>query len=620
LSIILGISAFYHDSAAALIINGEIIAAAQEERFTRIKNTSAFPINAIKFCLKEAKIDIEQIEIIAFYEKPKLKFKRFIKNHIESFPFGIKQFIYGIHDWVYTNSKNEKTILNQIEKFFNKKLNIKVLFSEHHLSHAASSYFCSNFNESAILIIDGVGEIATTTIFKANGKEIYKIKEIEYPDSLGLLYSSFTYFLGFKINSGEYKLMGLASYGNIKDENTLNYIKNIKENLIKVKNDGSFKLNLKYFNFHQGFSMINEKLWENLFGIKKRNEDNKIEQYHCDLALAIQNVIEDVILKIIKEIKIVTKSENLCLAGGVALNCVANGKILDSDVFKNLYIQPASGDAGGSIGAALAINYIYNDNAREINNNIDKISGAFLGPKYEYQEIIQMINENNAQYDYHKNFDDIIKIAATLIDQGNIIGWFQGKMEFGPRALGNRSIIADPRALEMQKKLNLSIKKREGFRPFAPSVLESKAGYYFKLKQKSNYMQFVAPITDNIAIQLPNNYDRLDLRGKLYTNKSLLPAITHVDFSARIQTVSKENNEKFWALLQYLDTNYNLAVVINTSFNVRGEPIVCDPQDAYNCFINTDIDYLIIENFIFNKKDQLKNNNLNNEQIKFELD
>ena len=616
MSKIIGISAFYHDSAAALIVDGKIIAAAQEERFSRKKNTSSFPINAIKYCLDEANLNINQIDYIAFYEKPRLKFHRFIKNHIQFFPNGLKQFIAGIKDWVYTNSNFEKKINSELKPIIgNKSCKIKVLYVEHHLSHAASTYYCSNFEDAAILTIDGVGELSTTTLFHGSEENIIKIKEIQFPDSIGLLYSSFTYFLGFKVNSGEYKLMGLAPYGDIKSKETSDYIKLITENIIDVKEDGSFKLNMKYFQYHIGFNMIEETLWEDLFGIKRRDDKEEFNQRHCNLALAIQNVTESIILKLIQEVKKITKSNNICLAGGVALNCVANGKILNSNIFKNIYIQPAAGDAGGAIGAALAVNYLFIGNKNNQKNKSDIMYDTYLGPHFNDNYILNMIKNVNAKYIYYENFDELIDSISNFIVQGKIIGWFQGRMEFGPRALGNRSILADPRASDMQMRLNISIKKREGFRPFAPAVLNSRTEYYFNLKYKSPYMQFVAQVADNIKLKISDNYSNLNLREKLYTKKSLYPAITHVDFSARIQTVNKESNERFWKLLQCLHSKYDLGLLINTSFNVRGEPIVCSPEDAYNCFMNTEIDYLVIENFIFDKKEQLVvSNNITFEQ------
>ena len=622
MSIIIGISAFYHDSAAALIVDGKVIAAAQEERFTRNKNTHNFPINAIRYCLTEAKINISQVDVIAFYEKPKLKFRRFISSHIQFFPFGYKQFLVGILDWVYINYNFEKEIIRLLKPLSGNGClkKIKVLFSEHHLSHAASSYYCSNFEDAAVLTIDGVGELSTTTIYFAEKEKIKKIKEIRFPNSIGLLYSSFTHFLGFKVNSGEYKLMGLASYGNPTSEKTLNYIRIINEKLLILGEDGSYKLNMDYFKFHIGLEMFDELHWKELFGFQKRNYNDILEQKHCDLALAIQTVTEILFENLVKETKNITKTNNLCLAGGVALNCVANGKIIQSEIFKNIYIQPASGDAGGALGAALAVNYLYFGNKLALKNDSDKMSGAYLGPCFDKNYIISMADSLKAKYEYFLDFGFLASQVADLINHGKIIGWFQGRMEFGPRALGNRSILADPRDVEMQKRLNISIKKREGFRPFAPAVLESASSSLFKLDKKSPYMQFVTQIVDEIKIKVPENFDTLTIWDKLYLKKSKFPAITHVDMSARFQTVNKESNERFYKLLEILQTKYEIPLVINTSFNVRGEPIVCTPDDAYDCFMNTEIDYLVIENFIFDKKVQPMYNNLRDFKLNSQLD
>jgi carbamoyltransferase len=607
---ILGISAFYHDSAAAIIVDGEIIAAAQEERFNRIKNTSLFPSNAIKYCLKEANINLDQLDAVVFYDKPNLKFERLIKTHLYFAPKGLKQFLIASNDWV-RNKINFKsklvTLLLDIQHFDKNK--IELIFSEHHLSHSASSFFTSNFKESAILTIDGVGEWATASISIGTNNDITLLKEMRFPNSIGLLYSCFTYFLGFKVNSGEYKLMGLAPYGNFESDECKLFIRTIKENLVSINADGSIILNLDYFNYHIGLSMIHVDKWETIFGISKLNEGDNIKQCHCNLALAIQHVTEEIVIKMAIETRKITNCDYLCLAGGVALNCVANGKLLDSNIFKDIYIQPASGDAGGAIGAALAAYYIYFGKERIIvdaisQKNTDLMKGSYLGPSYNEIEIMETLDKLGANYTKYDDFQEIVNKISDEINSGKVIGWFQDRMEFGPRALGNRSIIADARNCEMQKKLNLKIKYREGFRPFAPAVLEEIQSEYFDLNKVSPYMLFVAPVNDKIKKQPPSNYAEMDLWDKLYFQRSLIPAITHIDYSARIQSVRKKTNSKFHALLSRMQSKHNIGLVINTSFNVRGEPIVCSPKDAYICFMSTDMDFLVIDNFILIKEKQ----------------
>jgi carbamoyltransferase len=618
LKIILGISAFYHDSAAALIIGGQIIAAAQEERFTRVKNTSTFPVNAIKYCLNEANIDLSQVNAISFYEKPKLKLKRFVINHIINFPWSYRQFNEGIMNWQYSEKSTKNKIVNLLKPIGEFNLaNQKILFTEHHLSHAASAYYCSDFNDSAILTIDGVGELATTSIFYAQKEKITKIKEIQFPHSLGLLYSSFTQFLGFKVNSGEYKLMGLASYGNPDAKETILFEQIILTNLIEIKADGSFKLNMSFFDFQKGFTMIQEAKWSKLFKMSKRLETENFEQIHCNLAFAIQKISEKIILRLAQESKRVTNSNNLCLAGGVALNCVANGQLLKAQIFDNLYIQPASGDAGGAIGAALAANHLYFGYEKKVNQSVDIMRGSFLGPSYNNTYIGHMNQINEFHSEYYSDFAKLCNRVAHLVNEGNIIGWFQGRMEFGPRALGNRSIIADPTASHMQKKLNIRIKKREGFRPFAPSVLEEDCADFFELDKNSPFMQYVAKVNEKNRFNLPAQFHNLTFSEKLYLKKSTIPAVTHVDLSARVQTVSKASNLKFWQLIQAIKSENGVGMVINTSFNVRGEPIVCSPEDAIACFINSDMDFLVIENHLYDKKE---NSRITFATKSFELD
>lgn len=602
---ILGISAFYHDSAACVVIDGKIIAAAQEERFTRVKHTADFPTKAIEYCLMEAGLSINEIDHVVFYDKPLLKFERLLETYYAYAPKGLLSFVQAMPVWIKEKVFLKKTILTELKTIGEyKHQKNKLLFTEHHLSHAASTYFASPFNHSAILVIDGVGEWATITIAEGVNNNIKILKEQKFPHSLGLLYSAFTYFLGFKVNSGEYKLMGLAPYGDIDSEITKEYINKIKIELIDIKEDGSVFLNQKYFNYATGLKMINEKKWEDLFQLKVKKSEEEINSNHCHLAIAIQSVTEEIVIKLAREALKLSKSENLCLAGGVALNCVANGKLQKTNLFKEIFIQPASGDAGGALGAALSAYYMYLNSERKIENNNDSMNGTYLGPYYSDKEIETMLKFNKA---VSKKYDDITlnKVIANLISEGNVIGWFQGRMEFGPRSLGNRSIIADPRNLEMQKKLNLKIKYREGFRPFAPSVLVEDTLKYFDLDSISPYMLLVAPVQNHLRKELPLNYNQMVMNEKLYTERSSIQSVTHVDFSARVHTVDKNINPKFWNLINEFKTITGESLLINTSFNVRGEPPVCSPSDAYQCFMNTEMDYLVIENYVLNKSEQI---------------
>ncbi len=606
---ILGISCYYHDSSASIIINNEIIACVQEERFTRVKHTPDFPINSIKYCLEETGLKINELDAIVFYDKPIVKFERLISTFYAVAPKGIIPFIKSIPIWLKEKLFIKKTILdnlNDIDSEIEKK-KIKLLFTEHHISHASSAFYPSNFNESAILTIDGVGEWCTASISYGENKKIKILKELHFPHSVGLLYSAFTYFLGFKVNSGEYKLMGLAPYGIENSEDTISFINKIKSHIVDIKDDGSIFLNQKYFKYTFGLKMIEENKFKELFGLNTRKEEDEITQKHANLALAIQIVTEEIIIKMVKETKRLTLSNNLCLAGGVALNCVANGKIEELKIFNNIYIQPASGDAGGSLGAALAINHMYFDKDRTYSKDYDLMKGSYLGPYFSNKEIIITNKQYKAVFEYYESFDQLSKKVSHLISEGKIIGWFQGRSEFGPRALGNRSILADPRNTKMQKKLNLKIKYREGFRPFAPSVLEEDYDMFFNGKIISPYMLMVKKIKKEIKTSLPNNYISLNYWKKLYTKRSLLQSITHVDFSARIQTVNKETNPRYWKLINEFKKITKVGVLINTSFNVRGEPIVNSPEDAFKCFMNTDMDYLVIENFIYKKSEQLTN-------------
>jgi carbamoyltransferase len=597
MKIILGISAYYHDSAATILIDGKIIAAAQEERFTRIKHDPSYPFNAIEFVLKFAKVTLKDINQIVFFEKPFLKFERLLETYVAFAPRGFKSFCMAMPLWLKEKLFQKKLIINQL-KLHDKNFNDeeKIFFSDHHLSHAASAFFPSPFNESIVLTADGVGEWATTTVAigKENNLEIKK--EIHFPHSLGLLYSAFTYYTGFKVNSGEYKLMGLAPYGKSIYKNK------ITNHLIDIKDDGSFWLNQDYFNYATGLTMTNSK-FEKLFGQKARNSKiEKLTQFHMDIAASIQEVTEDIMIKLARSLKNEFKISNLCLAGGVALNCVANGKILKSKIFDNIWIQPAAGDAGGSLGAALALWHLEQKNKRKVNSN-DDMQGSYLGPEYSQKEIENELDKLGANYKI-KDEDDLINKTADDLSKGDAVGWFQGRMEFGPRALGGRSILGDPRSEIMQKNLNLKVKFRESFRPFAPSVLKEDLSNWFDINEDSPYMLMVANINKDKII--PMNEDQKKLFGidKLNIKRSEIPAVTHVDYSARIQTVNEKTNKKYYKLIQKFKEKTTCPVIVNTSFNVRGEPIVNTPSDAFNCFMGTDLDKLIIGNCYLDKKSQ----------------
>ena len=603
---ILGISCFYHDSAATIVVDNEIVAAVQEERFTREKHTPDFPSNSIKYCLEETGLKLEELDAVVFYDKPIVKFERLLSTFYQVAPKGLIPFIKSIPIWLKEKLFLRKLIydnLREIEPSLKKK-KLNLLFTEHHISHASSTFYPSNFRESAILTIDGVGEWCTASICEGEGKKIKILKELHFPHSVGLLYSAFTYYLGFRVNSGEYKLMGLAPYGIEESDETKLFINKIKTEIVDIKNDGSIFLNQKYFKYTYGLRMIKESKFKYLFGLKSRKEKDEITQTHCNLALAIQKVTEEIVIKMVRETKKLTNSNNLCLSGGVALNCVANGKIEELGIFENIYIQPASGDAGGSLGAALAINHMYFDSDRIYSKDYDLMKGSYLGPYFSEKEILITNKKYKAVYEHLVSFEELSKKVAELISQGNVVGWFQGRSEFGPRALGNRSILADPRNPEMQKKLNLKIKFREGFRPFAPSILEEDYSEFFEGKTISPYMLLVKKIKKEIKIKTPDNYWNLNYWDKLYTNRSKLQSITHVDFSARIQTVSKKTNTRYWALLNQFKKITDVGVLVNTSFNVRGEPIVNTPEDAFKCFMNTEMDYLVIENYLYSKLDQ----------------
>lgn len=618
---ILGISAFYHDSAAAIIEDGKIIAAAQEERFTRKKHDKSFPSNACKFCLEFPGFNIDELDAVVFYDKPLLKFERLLETYYNFSPKGIASFITAIPVWLKEKLFLKKLIrdeLKKIEPYRPEKLNL--LFTEHHLSHAASAFYPSPFEEAAIITIDGVGEWATASICHGEGNKIKILKELQFPHSLGLLYSAFTYYLGFRVNSGEYKLMGLAPYGIPGSDRVNKFIDLIKNELINIYDDGSIWMNQKYFNYATGLKMIFEKRWEKLFGFPRKKPEEDFTQEQCDLALAIQEVTEEIMLKIAGEAKKLTNSDNICLAGGVALNCVANGKLLRDKIFKNIFIQPASGDAGGSLGAALTAYYIYYDQPRRAGDIMTTMQGAYFGPEYDNKEIEKVTRKFKGVYKYLNDYDNLATEVAGLLDKGNVVGWFQGRMEFGPRALGNRSILGDARNTEMQKKLNLKIKYRESFRPFAPSVLEEDNSKYFEIDVPSPYMLLVADVRKALRNNIPDNYYELSLRDRLYINRSEIPAITHIDFSARVQSVNKETNPRYWTLINKFKEKTSYGVIVNTSFNVRGEPIVCTPEDAYRCFMRTEMDYLVMNNYLFDKKEQPEWDKNDNWKVDFVLD
>ncbi|MBO6257380.1 carbamoyltransferase [bacterium] len=590
MTIILGISAYYHDSAAAIIKNGEIIAAAQEERFTRIKHDSAFPKNAINYCLKEAQIKPEQLDGVVFYEKPLIKFERILETVIAFAPKSLKLFIDSMPIWLNT----KLFIPKEIDKFFNNELKCPIYFTSHHESHQASAFYPSPFDDAVILCLDGVGEWDTTSWGIGNKNRLEIKQVIEFPHSLGLLYSAFTSYLGFKVNSGEYKVMGLAPYGEpiYKDL--------ILKNITDVKQDGSFWLNQKYFSYGYKDRMYSPKLIE-LFQLPPRIPETEITQKHMDIAESIQSVTNEIILKLAKGIKKKSGMKNLCLAGGCALNCVANGILLKEKIFDNIWIQPASGDAGGALGAAMCIYYNVLNNHRKTNSKSTQ-KYSLLGISYKNEQIKEILDKYNAQYEIYEESSAVERIIAEELNNGKIIGHFAGRMEYGPRALGNRSILADARDTNMQKRLNLAIKKREAFRPFAPSCLEEDAQYYFNLDgNTSPYMLLTTEVSDNIKITTDKNITGLK---QLDYAHSTIPAVTHVDYSARIQTVSKDSNPRFYNIINEFKKLTGCCVVVNTSFNIRGEPIVCSPEDAYRCFMHTDMDMLVIENFVLYKNKQ----------------
>lgn len=597
---VLGISAFYHDSAAAILQDGKIIAAAQEERFTRKKNDDSFPLNAIRYCLDEVGMGISDLECVVFYDKPFIKFERLLETYHAFAPKGLVSFINAIPIWLKDKLFMKSLIQKQL-KSIGISPHVPILFSEHHLSHAASAFYPSPFEEAAILTIDGVGEWATTTISHGKGNKISILKELHFPHSLGLLYSAFTYYCGFRVNSGEYKLMGLAPYGIPGSERVNKFKQQILTSLIDVRKDGSLLLNMDYFNFATGLTMSNDKKWNELFGMARRSEESKITQPYMDLALAIQQVTDMIVLRLARTAQELTGCKKLVMAGGVALNCVSNGKIYESGLFEDLWIQPAAGDAGGALGAALATWHLHLEHERIIDPQ-DSMQGSYLGPSYPDQEITKLINRFEIPHQYFGDMDELARHTAELINSGKVIGWFQGRMEFGPRALGNRSIIGDARDPEMQKKMNLKIKFRESFRPFAPAILEEDVAQYCQFQLPSPYMLLVMPVATERCYKLPENYSNDNMFDRLYFKRSDVPAITHIDYSARVQTVSKTTNERFWQVISEFKKLTGYGIIINTSFNVRGEPIVCTPQDAFRCFMNSEIDYLVLNDYLFDKK------------------
>ena len=589
---IIGISAFFHDSAVALLENGEIKYASQEERFSRIKHDSSFPVNALYDLLKFNKLKLSQIDYVVFFEKPFLKFERLIETYLAYAPKGFKQFLFSMPIWLKDKLFMKRKIISFLKKIDSNFNEEKLFFSEHHISHAASAFFPSPFKKAIVFTADGVGEWATTTIAIGNNNKISMKKEINFPNSLGLLYSAFTYYCGFRVNSGEYKLMGLAPFGKPK------YAKLIKKNLIDIKKDGSFRLDQSFFDYATGFQMTNKK-FDKLFGMPARKPESKINKFYMDIASSIQNVTEEVLLIILKSLKNEYKIENLCMAGGVALNCVANGLI--KKLFKNFWVQPAAGDAGGALGATLAFWFIYLKKKRIINTS-DDMKGSYLGPSYNNKDIKKFLDEVGAKYTLYEK-SKMLKKVTLLLSKGKAIGWFQGRMEFGPRALGARSILADPRNQKMQKQLNLKIKFRESFRPFAPSVLEKKTKDWFQIEGFSPYMLLVAQIQENKLVKKDEYNQGLSSINQI---RSTIPGVTHIDYSARVQTVNKKTNEIYHDLINEFYSFTKVPILINTSFNIRGEPIVCTPKDAFKCFMGTNLDALVINGYVLEKNKQNK--------------
>ena len=611
---ILGISAYYHDAAACLLESGDITAAAQEERFTRKKHDAQFPRHAIDYCLAEAGVSITGLDAVVFYDKPLVKFERLIETYIADAPRGFRSFLTAMPIWLKEKLYLKSLLKKELADLAgcSKKALPQLLFAEHHQSHAASAFFPSPFDEAAVLCMDGVGEWATTSVWLGKGNQLTPLWQIDFPHSLGLLYSAFTYFTGFKVNSGEYKLMGLAPYG------TPRHVDVIRDHLIDIKADGTFRLQMDYFDYATGLRMTNEK-FSALFGREPRAPESALTQDDMDIAASVQAVTEEIVLKIAQTIHRETAVDHLCLAGGVSLNCVANGRLLREGPFKRLWVQPAAGDAGGALGCALAVWHQYADKPRQSSGAMDRMRGAYLGPSFSSDEISAALDQLGAEYHVHRD-EDLFSLLAELLDQGKVLGWFQGRMEFGPRALGARSIIGDPRKTDMQSVMNLKIKYRESFRPFAPAVLNERVADYFDQTTESPYMLLVANVqNDRRKIVEPSDGTLFGIE-QLKQIRSEIPAVTHVDYSARLQTVHRDTNPRFHALLEAFDAKTGCPVLVNTSFNVRGEPIVCSPTDAYRCFMRTEMDCLVVENYLLLKKEQPQWTEQGDWRHEFELD
>lgn len=600
---ILGISCFYHDSAAALLNGSKIEAAAQEERFSRVKYDRSFPDKAISYCLKESGTALNELSGVVFYEKPIRKFERYLTSFARNFPSGKKQFSRSITEWATKKLFIREVLLEELNKLsYGTVRPNSIYFSEHHLSHAASAYYPSPFTSAAILTIDAVGEWDTASIFEGDDNKLTKIKSLKFPDSVGLFYSAFTYFLGFRVNSGEYKMMGLAPFGGT-GKATRKYKEKIKNEIISIYDDGSIDLNPNYFSYEVGDKIIPESTWEGLFNMERRPPESEFKKKHADIARAVQDITYDIIYKLAQRAKQVTDKNKLCMAGGVALNCVANGKLYNSGLFEDIWIQPAAGDAGGALGAAYALQHM--GFGRKVSEGkVDSMQGTFLGPSYETADYKKTASEFSAPHVQYSSFENLDNDVAGLIEKGNVIGWFQGRMEWGPRALGHRSILGDPRDAGMQKTINKKIKFREGFRPFAPSVLEEDLEEFFTREKAAPYMLFVTEVKEDKRESLPPNFDNMTIPEQLKVEKSEVPAVTHVDFSSRLQTVNKESYPRYWKLLKAVKDRTGVGMVLNTSFNLRGEPIVRSPKDAYVCFMRSNMDFLVLGNFLFDKEEQ----------------